>query len=218
MRSPSEAIQYIRNVFAPESPAIIYAREMLEATFPKLAPISIGAEEGKLLQLFIRLAGVKKIVEIGSLCGYSALWMAEALPADGVLHTIEKSPEHAALIRQTTAHDSRIFLHEGDAKTVLSSLSAQAPFDMVFIDADKSAYPFYLEWAEKNLRSGGLIIGDNTLLFGHVWSDTPPQGDRTPSKSAWQAMRQFNQQLADSDRFESVLIPTAEGLTVAIKR
>ena len=190
---------------------------MLEENFPKLAPISIGAEEGKLLQLLIRLAGVKKIIEIGSLSGYSALWMAEALPADGVLHAIEKSPEHVALIRQATAHDARIQVHEGDASAILETLSADAPFDMVFIDADKPAYPRYLDWAEKYVRAGGLIVGDNTLLFGHVWGDTPPQGERAPSKSAWMAMQEFNARLADASKYHSILIPTEEGMTVAIK-
>jgi predicted O-methyltransferase YrrM len=100
---------------------------------------------------------------------------------------------------------------------VLNELAASAPYDMVFIDADKPGYPEYLDWAEEYVRKGGLIVGDNTLLFGHVWSESAPQGAGAPSRTAWNAMREFNRRLADPAKYHSVLIPTEEGMTVAIK-
>lgn len=239
MRHPSEATAYIRKLFAPETSATRQARELLETHAPEIAGISIGAEEGKLLQLLIRMNGVKRIVEIGSLTGYSGLWMAEALPEDGEIHLIEKDPHHAALIRQqllvTRGQEAepamsprsgapcekqnvsqrgqlKITLHEGSALDILPTLSGS--FDMVFIDADKPGYPRYLDWAEGNIRKGGVIVGDNTFLFGHIWKETPPPDQQ----KAWQAMREFNQRLADPQKYLSTLIPTEEGMTVAIKR
>jgi caffeoyl-CoA O-methyltransferase len=173
MRHPSEALSYIRSLFAPESPATQKARELLETHAPEIAGISVGAEEGKLLQLLIRMNGVRRVVEIGSLAGYSGLWMAEALPKDGEIHFIEKDSRHAALIESSVASRQspvKITLHTGTALDILPTLTG--PFDMVFIDADKANYPHYLDWAEENIRPGGLIVGDNTLLFGHVFKKT----------------------------------------------
>jgi predicted O-methyltransferase YrrM len=221
MRHPSEAEQYIQQLFAQDSAAHQQASQRLKDKFPALFPIQLAAHEGKLLQLFMRLAGVKRAVEIGSLAGYSALWIAEALPEDGTLYAINKDPSHHALLLENIAESAdahKIQPHCADALDVLPQLSAQGPFDMVFIDADKLNYAKYLDWAEENIRSGGLVIGDNTLLFGHVWKDEPPVGAGTPSKSAWKAMREFNQRLANAAHYHSVLIPTEEGMTVAIRK
>jgi predicted O-methyltransferase YrrM len=223
MREVSEILAYTNRLFAPEGAAARQAREFVERELPELAPISISATEGKILQLLMRLVGVKNMVEIGSLCGYSAFWMAEALPAEGRLHAIEYEPLRAATIRRIADEAGgelaqKITVHQGKAQDILPHLAAEAPFDMVFIDADKAAYPAYLDWAEQHLRVGGLIVGDNTLLFGAAIHDVPPAGDRAPSRSAWQAMREFNARLANPERYHSVLLPTQEGMTIAIKR
>lgn len=220
MRTPSQAIGYIRRLFAPEDALLRQMEENLKARFPALYPIQIGAEEGKMLQLFIRLAGVKSIIEVGSLAGYSAVWMARALPEDGVLYAINNDPAHAVLAREHFAASEvahKLVMHEGNGMDVLPTLEARGPFDMIFIDADKPGYIGYLDWAERHIRKGGLIIGDNTLLFGHIWDEAPPQGEGAPSRAAWQAMREFNRRLADPERYLSTLIPTEEGMTVALK-
>jgi predicted O-methyltransferase YrrM len=206
-----DRLSYIRDLFAPENDAQKTARESLTGDNDK---ISIYAEEGKLLQLLIRLAGVKTIIEVGTLGGYAALWMAAALPADGHLYTIEKDPDRAARARQNLSAAENISLLEGDAQKVLTDLADKAPFDMMFIDADKLNYLHYLDWAEKHIRKGGLVIGDNTLLFDAVWmQEIPPRVRQT----ALQVMRDFNKRLAAPAQYHSILLPTQEGMTIAQK-
>ncbi|MDG1286176.1 MAG: O-methyltransferase [Rickettsiales bacterium] len=215
MRHDDKILDYIRSTFAPEDEVLQEAKARLSAHDDHLVGIQVGAEEGKLLQFLIKLAGVASIVEIGSLAGYSAVWMARALPQGGVVHAINKDKAHYDLLCETVERSGlNIQPHLGDANAVLQQLETEAPFDMVFIDADKGGYTGYLDWAEKHVRKGGLIVGDNSLLFGHVIAPIKPEGT---SQKAWVAMREFNQRLADESRYESILIPTAEGLTVARK-
>jgi len=206
--------QYIRDTFAPEDELLKRIRESLN---PELARIQVGPEEGKLLQFLIRSHHVRTVVEIGTLAGYSAIWMARALPETGHLYTCGKDPAHNALAKKHF-HESdvhrRINLIEGDARDTLKSLEPKAPFDMIFIDADKASYSFYLDWAEIHIRKGGLIIGDNTFLFGNIWKE---KADADVGDASWKAMREFNARLADPARYSSTLIPTEEGMTVAVK-
>lgn len=214
-QTPDKAIKYIRNLFAPEDSVLKTAKQ---AGFDRgVGGMQVGAEEGKLLQTLVALSGAKKIVEIGTFMGYSTIWMARALPEDGYLYAIEKNADCA---RQASEHITasdvadRVSVKQGDALEILQTLESEGPFDMVFIDADKGGYVKYLDWAEQNIRKGGLIVGDNTFLFGDVYEDECPQG--TP-KGRWQTMREFNQRLADPTKYQSILIPTAEGMTVAVK-
>lgn len=204
-------MDYIRALFGTENDAQKAARESLDGANNG---ISIYPEEARLLQLLIRLAGIKTIVEIGTLGGYSAVSMAAALPPDGKIWTLEKDPARAALARKNIAADPRITLIEGDARQSLAQLSDHAPFDMAFIDADKLNYAHYLDWAEANVRRGGLIVGDNSLLFDAVWmKDRPPRVRDT----ALAAMRAFNRRLSDTQKYCGILLPTAEGMTIAQK-
>lgn len=211
-RTITPSLDYIRKTFAPQDALL----SEIDAALQRInMHINIGPDEGKLLQLLIGLRGIKTVVEIGTLAGYSTLWMARALPDDGHVYTINKEPEHIALAkgffaRSEVAH--KITMLEGDAHDVLKTLTGS--YDMVFVDADKIGYPDYLDWAEKHIRKGGLIVGDNTLLFGAMGADAPPAG---VAPKTWQAMRSFNARLADPKRYQSMLIPTAEGMTVAMK-
>ncbi len=209
----SPELDYIRKLYAPQDRLLAAIDEELER---RNFSIQIGAEEGKMLQLLIKMNSVKSIVEIGTLAGYSTIWMARALPDDGVIYTINKDREHIEMAKKFFAEFERrnIVMLEGDAHEILPSLSEKAPFDMVFIDADKISYNDYLNWAEENIRQGGLIVADNTLLFKAAASDTPPD-DIAPS--TWKNMRLFNERLANSERYFSIIIPTQEGLSVAIK-
>jgi caffeoyl-CoA O-methyltransferase len=197
---------YIRGLFAPETENLRSLRGSLKDD------ISVLPEEGKLLQFLIRLSGAKKIVEIGTFAGYSTLWMAAALPADGHIHTIEKDPARAAEARKNLQDRKNVTLTEGNALDILPGLTG--PFDMVFIDADKLSYLHYLDWAEKNVRQGGLIVGDNTFLFDAVWKDAPIDRVR---ETARQAMREFNKRLSDPARYCSIMLDTPEGMTIAQK-
>ncbi len=213
-RTPNVNLDYIRKLYAPQDKLLADINAALKQINME---IQIGAEEGKLLQLLIKTVQVKTIVELGTLAGYSTIWMARALPVGGQIYTVDNEPEHVALARGFFAQSDvkdRITSLEGDAVDVLKELSTKGPFDMMFIDADKIHYPDYLDWAEKNIRKGGLIVGDNTLLFGTVALDAPPQGI---APATWKNMRRFNERLADSSKYLSTLIPTQEGLTVAIK-
>jgi len=202
---------YIRALFGHETAAQKSARASMTGAHDG---ISLHAEEARILQLLISLSGLRTIVEIGTLGGYSALAMAAALPADGHVFSLEKDPARAAQARWNTAQEKRIEIIEGDARETLPALAGHAPFDMVFIDADKLNYTHYLDWAEGHVRKGGLIIGDNTLLFDAVWmAERPPRVRDT----ALAAMRDFNRRLADPDKYLGILLPTAEGMTIAQK-
>jgi len=213
-KNESLSLDYIRKLYAVQDALLAD----IDETLHKLGmAIHIGAEEGRLLQLLMGLHGVKTVVEIGTLAGYSTIWMARALPPGGHLYTIDKDPEYITMARrffdQSDVQD-RITPLEGDATKILPSLAGKAPFDMVFIDADKPGYNGYLDWAENNIRMGGLIIADNTLLFGSMGLDAPPD-DIAPA--TWHGMRRFNERLADPEKYFTAMIPTQEGLTVAIK-
>lgn len=213
-RTPHPALDYIRTLYAPEDTLLARIRAALTDLNRGW---QIGAEEGRLLQMLMRLHGAKRVVEVGTLLGYSAIWMARALPEGGHIITLEKDADHARLARGFIAESDvaeRITLMEGDANTNLGTLSTEAPFDMLFIDADKPGYNAYLDWAEQNIRQGGLIVADNTLLFGAAWQEKAPEGT-APSTHA--AMRRFNARLADRRKYDATMIPTEEGLTVAVK-
>jgi len=213
-KSTTPTIDYIRKLYAKQD-------DLLAGIIARLAEIDmeiqIGAEEGKLLQMFISLHNVKTVVEVGTLGGYSTIWMARALPEGGHIYTLNKDQLHIEIARDAFARSGlqeRITMLEGDAHDALPTLNAKGPFDMIFIDADKISYNDYLDWAEENIRPLGLIIADNTLLFGSI-ADKEPPADMAPS--TWHSMQLFNERLADSSKYFSVLIPTQEGLTVAVK-
>ncbi len=179
--------------------------------------IQISAEEGKLLSLFIKIHKVRSIVEIGTLYGYSSICMAKAMPEHGHVYTVENNHKHSSIARKNFSAfnlNNKITLIEGSASEKLNELSTQAPFDMIFIDANKSDYPKYLDWAELHIKQDGLIVADNTLLFNTVFLKSPP---KKVSEKSWYAMREFNYRLSDEKKYYSVLIPTDEGMTVALK-
>ena len=177
--------------------------------------MSVSSAEARVLQFLVRAFGVKKIVEFGTLFGYSALAMAKVLPADGVIFTLEKDESHFNFAAETFAgQGSKIVSLCGDALALARSIEVRGPFDMVFIDANKTGYVDYLNWAEANVRRGGLIVGDNTFLWGGVF-DEPARS--TTGDHQIRVMKEFNSRLADPTKYNSTLVPTAEGLTVAQK-
>jgi predicted O-methyltransferase YrrM len=153
-----------------------------------LPPIQVAPNQGKLLQLLAQLQGARTILEIGSLGGYSTIWLARALPADGRLITLEVDPKHAEVSQANLARAGLAGIVEvrlGPALETLPQLAAEGlgPFDFIFIDADKPGYPDYFSWALKLARRGSVIIADNVVRQGAVIdpesSDANVQGVRT---------------------------------------
>ena len=165
--------------------------------------------EGKLLTLLLRLAGAKKVVEFGTLAGYSAIRMAQALPPDGHLWTLELDEKHAAVARQnlaTAGLSGRVEVLVGPAIQTMPRLEAEGPFDAVFLDADKGRYDIYGRWAATNLRPGGLLLVDNAYYFGQLMDG---------SQEAI-AVRRCHEEAARA--FDTVCIPTPDGFLLGIKK
>jgi caffeoyl-CoA O-methyltransferase len=202
-----EVLAWLEEVHAPHDAGLSRAFDAPSAE--AMPAIQVGVSEGRALGLFLRLAGATKAIEIGTLAGYSAIWMARALTPAGHLHTIEIDPRHAEVARQNLAaagQGDRVTVHVGAALEVLSTLEAEGPFDAVFIDADKERYDAYGRWAAKNLRQGGLLLGDNAFYFGNLLKESEGAS----------AMRRFHLEAAEA--FETVCLPTPDGLLLGIRR
>jgi caffeoyl-CoA O-methyltransferase len=198
-------IEYVNRVHASHDGALAQAFAVPEG----MPAIMVGPSEGRFLHLLMRLANATKIVEIGTLAGYSAIQMARALPAGGKLWSIEFDAKHADVARANIAAaglTDKVEVMVGAGTAVLPTLVAHGPFDVVFIDADKDNYDNYGTWAAANVRRGGLIIGDNAYLFGKLDEDT----------ARGRAMRAFHEGVAAT--CDSVCLPTPDGLVIGIRR
>lgn len=205
-------IRYITDTFVQEDALLTEIRAQGETL---RAGMQVSPAEGKLLYVLASLIQAKRILEIGTFVGYSTLWLARALPADGRLVTLEAEEKHADFAEGFFARSEvaeRIGLRRGAALETLAAMRDET-FDLVFIDAMKREYSDYLDLCEPMLRTGGLMIGDNSLLFGALTGKA--RQDVAPA--AIEAMRQFNARLADTTRYQSILLPTEEGLTIARK-
>lgn len=214
-REQTKEQQYLNDIFGIVDPDLERIRMRLKES--NVDFMSVSPFEAKILQFLIHTFKVEKIVEIGALFGYSAVAMAKALPANGHIISIEKSEENYQRLLQVHKEvkcTSKLEFMLGDALEVLTTIQEQGPFDMVFIDANKGAYVEYLNWAEQNVKKGGLIVGDNTFLFGGVYGESR---DSNMGEKQKQIMREFNQRLANPSKYNSILIPTFEGMTVAQK-
>ncbi|MGH7537564.1 MAG: O-methyltransferase [Gemmatimonadales bacterium] len=201
--------RYIEELFAVEDPVLAHVRARhAEADLP---PIHISPDEGKLLHVLLRAVGARTVLEIGALAGYSGIWLARALPADGVLTTIERDPRHAALARRAYADAglaAQVRLLEGDAKAVLPTLTPG--FDAVFVDADKEPMAEYFAHSVRLLRIGGLLLSDNAFFHGAVVDDA----DHTAQA---EGVRAFNRLAATDRRVACAVVPIRDGLVVGVK-
>ena len=185
--------------------------KILEATLAAstaagLPPISVSASQGKLLQLLVCAMRARRVLEIGTLGGYSAIWMGRGLPADGRLITLEADPVHARVARanvEAAGLSAIIEVRLGLAIDTLPQLAAEAgrSFDVIFIDADKEGYPDYLRWSLELARPGGLILADNVVRDGRVV-------DESASDPAVQGVRRFNELVAAEPRVSATAIQT----------
>lgn len=173
-----------------------------------LPEIQISSIQGKMLQVLAAACNARKILEIGSLGGYSGIWLARALPADGRLITLEINPQHAAAVRSAFARaqvDDRAEVRVGRALDLLPGLQDEAPFDLVFIDADKGSYPAYLEWALRLSRPGSIIVADNCIHSGEGLE--PPHDEYTRGIVA------YNERIHGDPRLVSLLLPMDDDYT-----
>ena len=205
--------QYLQGLTARETPGMRDAVAAIEAA--GMPAIQVAPTDGRIIEILLRLAGARKVVELGTLAGYSGQWILEALPPDGHLWTIEYSPKHFEVAKgvfERAGQAGRVTQLLGAGLEVLPSIEKDGPFDAVFVDADKPSYPGYAEWAVRNLRRGGLVIGDNTYLFAHLVGETENEGQAHDQR----AMQRFHELVARE--LDAVTIPTPDGLTVGVKR
>lgn len=209
--------EYIENHTTPEPE--LFARITRDTNLHVLNPHMLsGQVQGELLRMLSRMIRPKRILELGTFTGYSALCLAEGLQQDGELITIEHNDELEDTIRQNISQSplcARIHLMIGDAKEILSnqqSVVSNQMFDLVFIDADKREYCAYYELVFPLVRQGGFILADNTLWDGHI---VDPAYDKDKQTLG---LREFNQMVADDPRVSQVILPLRDGLTIIYRR
>ena len=199
-----EAEEYAAVHTSPLSPLLeeIEQFTLTNTTYPSMLT---GRVEGRFLQLIVQLSGARDIVDIGTFTGYSALAMAEVLPQDGKILTIEHNPEHKKIAQDffdRYSDKSKISIRLGEALEILKTLP-DGQTDLVFIDADKQNYIAYYEESMRILRNGGLILADNVLWYGRIFN---PQDDES------RAMADFNERVNTDQRAEKLFLTIRDGI------
>ena len=208
---------YISDLFIPKDEALIAAEQSHQ--LEDIPLINVSPNQGKLLNLFATLSNAKKILEIGTLAGYSTIWMAKALPKDGQLISLELDPRHADVARKNIERaglSGKVEVRVGKAIDLLPKLAEEnaGPFDMIFIDADKPPYAEYFQWALKLSRPGTLIIADNVIRDGKVL-------DADTSDEMVKGAQRFNKLLSENAAVNAVIMQTIgvkeyDGMALAI--
>jgi predicted O-methyltransferase YrrM len=205
---------YFNSLLVPDEPALEAALKATEEA--GLPPISVAPNQGKLLMLLALAIGARRILEVGTLGGYSTIWLARGLAPDGRMITIEWNPACVKVARANLARaglGSKVDVREGSGEDVLPELVAEAPFDLIFIDADKPNTPLYFEWAVKLARKGSLILVDNVVREGAILD--ADGGDDV------QGMRRFFELAASDPRVTGTALQTVgakghDGLAVLL--
>lgn len=208
---------YLTDLLVPPDPVLdAVLQSTIEADLPQ---INVSPLQGKFLHILAQIHGAKRILELGTLAGYSTIWLARALPSEGKLITLEAIPKHAEVARNNLDRaglSNQVEIRVGSAIETLPQLAAegQAPFDFVFIDADKANNPEYFTWALKLTRCGSVIVVDNVIRNGAVI-------DAESSDENIQGVRRFNALLAAESRVKATTIQTVgskgyDGFTIAL--
>jgi caffeoyl-CoA O-methyltransferase len=208
---------YINEMLVKEDDALLKVESSIAEN--NIPSISISPNQGKFLHILARLIGAKKILEVGTLAGYSTIWLARALPKDGRLISLEFDPKHAAIAKQNINRagvGSMVDIRIGKALDTLPLLEKESigPFDMIFIDADKSPYAEYLEWALRLSRPGTLIIADNVIREGKVLNSQS-------TDEMVKGVQRFNEMLAKCTDVTATIIQTVgtkehDGMAIAM--
>ncbi len=202
---------YITDLFAQQDEDLRATLESIQRS--GLPTIMVKPEEGKFLQFLVRVSGAVRAVEIGTLGGYSGLCIARGLAPGGKLITLEKDPYHARIAQENFERAGvadRVGIRIGEATQLLSDLADEGPFDFVFIDADKTSYGSYLDWAVENLEEGGVLAAHNAFYHGSITD--PHQRDANT-----EAIRAFNRSVANDPRLMATIFPAGDGMLIAIK-
>jgi len=211
-----EVDNYIEGLYSTNDEALDAALKSSEEN--GLPPINVSANEGRLLYMLAKLSGAKKILEIGTLGGYSTIWLARALPEGGSLLSLEYSSKHAEVARaniERAGLADQVEVRVGAGLDLLPKIASngEGPFDLFFIDADKENYPGYLDWAIKLSHPGSVILSDNLIRNGAVIA---PTSDDTAAS----VIAKYNRTLATNPRLESVILPiireNTDGLGITI--
>ncbi|HFE8493639.1 MULTISPECIES: O-methyltransferase [Raoultella] len=205
---------YLIDALIPQDPLL--SQVLANNQRAGLPAFDVAANQGQFLALLVRMVRAQRVLEIGTLGGYSTIWMARELPEDGELLTLEADPRHAAVARENlrlAGVDKQVALREGPALQTLESLGDRPPFDLIFIDADKPSNPDYLRWALRYSRPGTLIIGDNVVRDGEVVNPRS-EDDRV------QGVRRFIEMMARDPRLTVTALQTVgskgwDGFTLA---
>lgn len=208
---PRRLDEYVGRHATPEDPVLSALAEETRASTDQ-PQMMVGNTEGILLRAFVRAIGARRVLEVGTFTGYSALSMAMGLPEDGRVVTCDTSEAYTAIARrfwERSPHGEKITLHLGPALETLSSLAG--PFDLAFIDADKTNYVRYWEAILPLLRPRGLVVADNVLWSGRVIEPAPGHDEDTAALAA------FNEHVRRDDRVEHVMLGVRDGVTIAVK-
>ena len=201
---------YIRSLFVHEDAVLSSIEKGLQER--GLPQISVPPEIGKFLYLLVKMSKAKRILELGTLAGYSTIWLARALPEQGTITTIDSRQEHTAFAKENIEKanlSKKVSFLVGEAKLVMDRFIEQNQrFDFFFIDADKLSYPEYLEKAIALSEPGAILVADNLLFHGRVL-------DESDQNDSPQRLRQTNQMLASDPRLESLLLPIGDGIGIA---
>lgn len=207
----SEALEHYISSHTEDEPELL--QELTRETHLKVVQprMITGHYQGRVLSILSKIIRPRFVLEIGTYTGYSALCLAEGLPEDGVLHTIDINEELASMQRKyfdKSGMGHKIIQHCEDALKIIPQFNLK--FDLVFIDAEKTDYPQYFEAVLKKTREGGVILADNVLWSGKV-IQPPKNNDR-----ATKILREFNKMLKEDQRIETVLLPVRDGLTISL--
>ncbi len=204
---------YVEGLFA--TPGEVLERTLRRSEEAGLPEIQVSPNQGKLLRLLTEISGARRVLEIGTLGGYSAIHFARGLPRNGTLISLELDEQHAEVARENLEYAGlagKVEILVGEAKKLLEAMveSGVVPFDLIFIDADKEGYPEYLEWSLKLSRPGSLILADNAIRGGSVLE---------PEDESARATREFNETLAGHPRLSAIVLPLIreriDGLAIA---
>jgi caffeoyl-CoA O-methyltransferase len=201
----------LEEIYGDPGPAFEDALDTLEQF--DMPRIQVSCNDGRILRMLMTVAGARKIVEFGTLSGYSALWLLAGAGPEGHLWTVELENEHAAAaeaVFERAAITDQVTQLIGDGRDQLEALATDGPFDVVFLDADKEGYETYAIWALENLRPGGLLLMDNAYLFGLLADDDQEHADARRSVLATHRIL--------AEHFVAACLPTPDGLAVGIKR